>query len=484
MAFKVDQLLLDVLEADPETPVAGQIWCGPNGLGPKATTTVPGVMSITDKTKLDNMSANGSGDDWISGLLVEAQVASNQTVKYTSGTYMVNGVLYSIASGGNYDLTNGFGGVNHYAALSGGQRAIVLIYVDTAQVIKSVAGAPSSSNSPPMPTIPNDVVCLAFVLIGKKSNGDMKNITPPDVTDCRLARRASVDEAVKISATDTVSGFLGDKLTNNGNITFTKENADANETLKASVTALGITDAHVAAANKDGVVGTASMRTIGTGALQACAGNHNHANGTGTAVKLVETSGPTDLAVGIIADGHILKRSGSSVIGVAAGAGTDELVKATAADTTSGYLHAKLAAGNGIALSTLNPSGNEQKQIAVSMSSSEATATDSPTTNSTNYVLMTGMTLTPGAGTYLVLFSTSVSSSASNGEVLCCLYANSVQIAATESRTSQFKAGDIVEVAINKVVTVAAAQAIEVKWKVVSGTGTARARVLTLLKIA
>lgn len=37
-----------------------------------------------------------------------------------------------------------------------------------------------------------------------------------------------------------------------------------------------ITDAKVAAANKDGAVGTASMRTIGTGAQQSAAGNHSH----------------------------------------------------------------------------------------------------------------------------------------------------------------------------------------------------------------
>lgn len=40
-----------------------------------------------------------------------------------------------------------------------------------------------------------------------------------------------------------------------------------------TVRALAITDAKVAAANKDGAAGTASMRTLGTGATQACAGN-------------------------------------------------------------------------------------------------------------------------------------------------------------------------------------------------------------------
>ena len=39
----------------------------------------------------------------------------------------------------------------------------------------------------------------------------------------------------------------------------------------------GITDAEIAAANVDGLAATASMRTLGTGARQAAAGNHGHA---------------------------------------------------------------------------------------------------------------------------------------------------------------------------------------------------------------
>lgn len=44
-----------------------------------------------------------------------------------------------------------------------------------------------------------------------------------------------------------------------------------------TIDALAVTDAKVAAANKDGAVGTPSMRTLGTGALQAAAGDHAHA---------------------------------------------------------------------------------------------------------------------------------------------------------------------------------------------------------------
>lgn len=52
-------------------------------------------------------------------------------------------------------------------------------------------------------------------------------------------------------------------------------NADA-----LRVKTLGITDAHVAAANKDGAVGTPSMRTLGTGSQQGCAGNDGRLSNT------------------------------------------------------------------------------------------------------------------------------------------------------------------------------------------------------------
>ena len=41
-----------------------------------------------------------------------------------------------------------------------------------------------------------------------------------------------------------------------------------------------IVDGDVAAANKDGTTGTPSMRTLGTGGLQAAAGDHAHAGAT------------------------------------------------------------------------------------------------------------------------------------------------------------------------------------------------------------
>jgi hypothetical protein len=109
----------------------------------------------------------------------------------------------------------------------------------------------------------------------------------------------------------------------------------------AKIALATITDAQVAAANKDGASGTASMRTLGTGAAQACAGNDSRLSDSrapsgaasgdlgGTypsptvtqARGLRETAGPTTLVLGAIADGQYLARSGAAVVGVAAPSG-------------------------------------------------------------------------------------------------------------------------------------------------------------------
>jgi hypothetical protein len=122
----------------------------------------------------------------------------------------------------------------------------------------------------------------------------------------------------------------------------------AGTTITATQIANGtITDVQVAAANKDGVVGTASLRTIGTGAQQALAGtevvgvtlnptlpytilatdNHIETSGTGTLTL------PT--AVGRTGKRYTVKKTDS---------GTSTTVATTAAQTIDGAATAVLTA--------------------------------------------------------------------------------------------------------------------------------------------
>jgi len=116
----------------------------------------------------------------------------------------------------------------------------------------------------------------------------------------------------------------------------------------------------------------------------------------------------------------------------------------------------------------------------------EASATAATTTTSTTDVLMAGMTLTPGAGDYLAVFSTSVkATSASN--IFVSIYVNGVQQAHTERRVFQESsiAGFEQPLMTYAHIAVGAGQAVEIKWRTdVANTITANARTLNLFPVA
>lgn len=95
----------------------------------------------------------------------------------------------------------------------------------------------------------------------------------------------------------------------------------------AQIVAGAVTDVEVAAANKDGAAGTASMRTLGTGASQAAAGNHAHSG--------VYEPADSDLtAIAGLSSTGLIERTGAGTaatrtIGVA---GTNDIPSRSAAD--------------------------------------------------------------------------------------------------------------------------------------------------------
>lgn len=110
-------------------------------------------------------------------------------------------------------------------------------------------------------------------------------------------------------------------------------------------------------------------------------------------------------------------------------------------------------------------------------------ATGDITTTSTTDVLATGMTTTPAAGTYLVIFSGSVENSNNDAGSTLSIYRGGTVVTASV-RTSVTKSNNSDIFSTNAVVTVNGSQAIEGKWRVGSNTGTMHTRSLMILQFA
>lgn len=107
------------------------------------------------------------------------------------------------------------------------------------------------------------------------------------------------------------------------------------------------------------------------------------------------------------------------------------------------------------------------------------------TTTSTTDTAMTNMTLTPGAGDYLVIFNGTISvNSAANNQTTTTIYVNGIAVA--DSVRSHFTTTtDQPESVTNvtKVTGVLGGQAIDVRWRVSASTVSAHQRSLTLIKL-
>lgn len=117
----------------------------------------------------------------------------------------------------------------------------------------------------------------------------------------------------------------------------------------------------------------------------------------------------------------------------------------------------------------------------------EASATVDVTTTSTTDVLVTGMTLTPPAGTYLVWFSGGADHSAQSVAVVVSIYVGGVlktdSVRSPVPRFNGVGANTLTPIAVtNGRVTVNGAQAIEIRWKTASGTATMHQRTLNILR--
>ncbi|MCH7846416.1 MAG: right-handed parallel beta-helix repeat-containing protein, partial [Acidobacteria bacterium] len=117
----------------------------------------------------------------------------------------------------------------------------------------------------------------------------------------------------------------------------------------------------------------------------------------------------------------------------------------------------------------------------------QASATGDTTTTSATDVAVAGMTLTPGAGDYLVWFSGSVEGTVDDSTQNVSIYVNGVQAAHTERQifTEQSINFTSFPVASHVLVTgLGAGETIDVRWRTTAGTATMHERTLVVVQIA
>ena len=114
---------------------------------------------------------------------------------------------------------------------------------------------------------------------------------------------------------------------------------------------------------------------------------------------------------------------------------------------------------------------------------SESTAAGD-TTISTTPVQFAGMSIIPPAGFYLVWFDTTIANDTNNETNTIGIYIDATLSNNGQVNTSLINALDTLPASIHNLVQVNGAQAINIKWNVSAGTGTAGQKRFSILKVS
>lgn len=132
---------------------------------------------------------------------------------------------------------------------------------------------------------------------------------------------------------------------------------------------------------------------------------------------------------------------------------------------------------------TLNTTAQTWTQYQPNARHFEVNAAGPVTTTSTSDVLVTSMTITPGAGTYQVIFTSDLLNNTLGTTTFVCAYAAGAFVT-NSNRTLVTTAITLrVPVALSCIATVAAGQAIEIRWHVTAGTASMGQRSFSLIKV-
>lgn len=237
------------------------------------------------------------------------------------------------------------------------------------------------------------------------------------------------------------------------------------------------------------------LRTSSGSSVNVSASSPPTANQVLTAINGTSASWQNPVANG-------LRFSGTNVITSGSAAPTFGQALFASSGTTAAWADA-YAIGFRSATTNINTSTSAEptaNQVLTAINNSSASWQDLPidlplaetvdslttiTNTSTTHVLATGMTITPPAGRYLVLWSASIRHSANNSTSLYQIYAGGNPIG-TETRINQQSGNDYVNSSVSTIVTVNGSQAIEGRYRCLAGglTITLQGRCLSIIQVA
>lgn len=155
--------------------------------------------------------------------------------------------------------------------------------------------------------------------------------------------------------------------------------------------------------------------------------------------------------------------------------------------TTTVSVSAATAPTAGQVLTATSSTTANWQAVSVVVPSQSATATADTSTTSGTYVVINSMTITPGAGTYLALFSSSgnVSNNGSVGNYAIFVNGTIIQHSERNKNVTSNQSNNLDD-ALNTqtVATVTAGQAIDVRFTINTGTFTVHERSLILVKLS
>jgi hypothetical protein len=327
-------------------------------------------------------------------------IGTDELTKVTSNDTTPGYLLSKVVAGTGITVTETDDGLNE-------KLTIASTIVNTDQVVKVTSDDTTSGY------LLGKLVAGSGITLTEGSPGGNETLTVATTV-------TNTDQVVKVTSNDTTSGYLLGKLVAGAGVSLTENDDGLDETL--IIAALGVgTDELAKVTSNDTTPGYLFSKVVaGTGisVTETDDGLNEKLTVACTVVntdQLVRTSAADDTAQYL--ESKVIAGAGITVTKeVVPGGGnverlsiastvtnTDQVVKVTSDDTTSGYLLGKLVAGSGITLTEGSPGGNETLTVATTVVNTDQVVKVSSDDSSAGYlngklIAGTGITLTEAAG--------------------------------------------------------------------------------------